>query len=230
MCTQAAVKVCVINAGKILRENMMTNEAERMDALVRFLLGEGEYMGLRFGDSVKYDQTRARFWWRTDLRKLWDETRASLDAKNMEGMSVGTAPESRASGGYCAEDAKGLRAETSGHPMPAAHTVNSEGRLDGVAATTAEATQEGANPSPSALIEKVAEAICHRRNENDWPCNGLDFDEEMARTAISAIPSLSFDETVGIVIQASNFAGTDLITKEVIRALTANGPVLIKVE
>lgn len=37
------------------------------------------------------------------------------------------------------------------------------------------------------MIEKVANAICKRRNANDWPCNGLDFDEEMARVAIEAM-------------------------------------------
>jgi hypothetical protein len=39
----------------------------------------------------------------------------------------------------------------------------------------------------SEIIKKVAEAICERRNANDWPCNGLDFDEEMAKVAISAM-------------------------------------------
>lgn len=37
------------------------------------------------------------------------------------------------------------------------------------------------------MIRKVADAICERRNANDWPCNGLDFDEEMARVAIEAM-------------------------------------------
>ena len=37
------------------------------------------------------------------------------------------------------------------------------------------------------MIKKVADAICERRNANDWPCNGLDFDEEMARVAIEAM-------------------------------------------
>ena len=56
--------------------------------------------------------------------------------------AVGTSSECGATEGYCAEDAKGLRAETSGYPMPAAHTVKSEARLDGVTATTAEVTQQ----------------------------------------------------------------------------------------
>lgn len=37
------------------------------------------------------------------------------------------------------------------------------------------------------MLEKVANAICERRNANDWPCNGLDFDTEMAKTAINAL-------------------------------------------
>lgn len=37
------------------------------------------------------------------------------------------------------------------------------------------------------MVKKVADAICERRNANDWPCNGLDFDEEMARVAIEAM-------------------------------------------
>lgn len=35
-------------------------------------------------------------------------------------------------------------------------------------------------------VEAAATAICERRNANDWPCNGLDFDDEMARVAITA--------------------------------------------
>lgn len=37
------------------------------------------------------------------------------------------------------------------------------------------------------MIEKVANAICKRRNDDDWPCNGLDFDMEMAKAAIEAM-------------------------------------------
>lgn len=37
------------------------------------------------------------------------------------------------------------------------------------------------------LIDAVASAICERRNASDWPCNGLDFDVEMARVAIKTI-------------------------------------------
>lgn len=33
----------------------------------------------------------------------------------------------------------------------------------------------------------IAEAICERRNASDWPCNGLDFDAEMARVALKVI-------------------------------------------
>lgn len=37
------------------------------------------------------------------------------------------------------------------------------------------------------LLYKMAEAICERRNASDWPCNGLDFDTEMARVALDVI-------------------------------------------
>ena len=37
------------------------------------------------------------------------------------------------------------------------------------------------------MIKKIADAICERRNANDWPCNDLDFDEEMAKVAIKAL-------------------------------------------
>ena len=53
-----------------------------------------------------------------------------------------------------------------------------------------------------ATIEKVAEAICHRRNESDWPCNGLDFDTEMAKAAITAL--LESGEVVLAAPQAPN--------------------------
>lgn len=41
------------------------------------------------------------------------------------------------------------------------------------------------------MISRVATAICERRNANDWPCNGLDFDQEMARVAIEAMMPLT---------------------------------------
>lgn len=37
------------------------------------------------------------------------------------------------------------------------------------------------------MLEKIANAICERRNANDWPCNGLDFDTEMAKAALLAL-------------------------------------------
>lgn len=37
------------------------------------------------------------------------------------------------------------------------------------------------------LADDIAAAICERRNASDWPCNGLDFDAEMARVALKAI-------------------------------------------
>ncbi len=40
------------------------------------------------------------------------------------------------------------------------------------------------------IIMKIADAICERRNANDWPCNGLDFDEEMAKIALNAARDL----------------------------------------
>lgn len=43
---------------------------QKLQELGAFLLGEASYMGLQFGDSVKYGRTQARFWWRTDLRKI----------------------------------------------------------------------------------------------------------------------------------------------------------------
>jgi hypothetical protein len=35
-------------------------------------------------------------------------------------------------------------------------------------------------------VEVAANAICERRNADDWPCNGLDFDYEMALAALEA--------------------------------------------
>ncbi len=35
-------------------------------------------------------------------------------------------------------------------------------------------------------LEAVAEAICQSRNRADWPCNGLDYDAELARVALEA--------------------------------------------
>jgi hypothetical protein len=35
-------------------------------------------------------------------------------------------------------------------------------------------------------LDAAAAAICERRNRADWPCNGLDFDVEMARVALAA--------------------------------------------
>ena len=37
------------------------------------------------------------------------------------------------------------------------------------------------------MIDSVSSAICHRRNDPTWPCNGLDFDDEMARAALTAL-------------------------------------------
>ena len=37
-----------------------------------------------------------------------------------------------------------------------------------------------------AMINAAAEAICERRNTLDWPCNGLDFDVELAKAALRA--------------------------------------------
>lgn len=38
----------------------------------------------------------------------------------------------------------------------------------------------------TARLDAAAAAICERRNAQDWPCNGLDFDMEMARVALEA--------------------------------------------
>lgn len=35
-------------------------------------------------------------------------------------------------------------------------------------------------------LDAAAAAICERRNAPDWPCNGLDFDVELARVALVA--------------------------------------------
>lgn len=47
---------------------------------------------------------------------------------------------------------------------------------------------------------------------------------------LAAIPSLSFDEAVEKIIASGNFAGTGLMIKAALKALTANGDVLIRRE
>jgi len=47
-----------------------TRKELRDHPLFKFLLGEGEYKGMQFGDHVMHGRYKARYWWRTDLREL----------------------------------------------------------------------------------------------------------------------------------------------------------------
>lgn len=42
-------------------------------------------------------------------------------------------------------------------------------------------------PRDPQAVAVMSAAICERRNAPDWPCNGLDFDDEMARAALAAL-------------------------------------------
>lgn len=48
----------------------MSTDNKRLDKLVGFLLGESPYMQLWFGN---YPDGMYQYWWRSDLRKLYEE-------------------------------------------------------------------------------------------------------------------------------------------------------------
>ncbi len=58
------------NGAEEQRPQANEGAVQKLQELGAFLLGEAPYMGLQFGDSVKYGRVQARYWWRTDLRKI----------------------------------------------------------------------------------------------------------------------------------------------------------------
>src|SRR5215212_8431559 len=70
---------------------------------------------------------------------------------------------------------------------------------------------------PKAALDAAATAVCERRNASDWPCNGLDFDEEMARAAVIAFlraldPAPEFRSNGGFFVAGSSGFGLEVTT------------------
>lgn len=77
----ARALMTLINAGT--QQQWKPEAVQKLHEIGAFLLGEAQYMGLSFGDSVKHGRTQARFWWRRDLRKILDALPTPPESKGV---------------------------------------------------------------------------------------------------------------------------------------------------
>lgn len=70
--------------GLVMTKEQLLQQIREFDQLVKFLLGEDTFQGKFFDEAVYYGRTRARYWWRSNLRRLWSQVADELLAKDAE--------------------------------------------------------------------------------------------------------------------------------------------------